>query len=189
MDFIYDILNFIIKIVKWFYGISSKAKIALLFAILIPILWWKIPNPNSVTIKPLLGHAMQCTTTYAAKGSEIEVSASLKSELIGQMSSLSKHGDSIELISTARSLMKQNEKLKGTSKKIEVPIGAGKDSLSGVTVYAWKKTYRRFLTEDTPENTLFEFNLIIISDMNIMHFKGSRNDYFSLSVAAYIGTI
>lgn len=183
------VFGFIAKAIKWFCDLSLKGKILLVIIVLLPILWWKIPNPSSVRIEPLLKRTTQNTTSYIANVSEVEVTFSLSSELIGQLSSLSKHSDAIELIDTANSLLEQSEKLKGTTKNFVVPFGAGRDSFSGVTIYAWKKSYRRFFTEDTPENILFEYNLIIVHNNDIMYFKGSRNDYFSLSATAYIGAI
>lgn len=189
LDLFDAVFRFIAKAIKWFCDLSLKGKILFVIIVLLPILWWKIPNPRSVQIEPLLNQKTQNTTSYVANVSEVEVSFSLGSEVIGQLSSLSKHSNAFELINTTSSLLEQNEKLKGTTKNFAVPFGAGKDSFSGVTIYAWKKSYRRFFTKDTPENLLFEYNLITVHNNDIMYFKGGRNDYFSLSATAYIGAI
>ena len=189
MDFLFNVIKFIKKVIDWFSELSLKGKVILIIIIVAPILWLKIPDPKSVEITPILGKSIQSTITYKAEVSQVEISASLVSTLFSELSSLSKYSDAIGLINTTSSLIDQNEKLKKTSRNFKIPIGAGQDSFAGYNYYTWKKTYRRFFTKDTPENTLVNYNLIIINGDSFFHFRGSRNAYFAISLDVYAGTL
>lgn len=191
MDLLGEVIEIISKAIEFIKNLPWKYTLTIVSVIMLVLflifLWWRTPDPSTIKIEPLHGNIVSNEISLDAKVSKLSLTWSLKSEIFYALASYGKHGNSVRVIRKAGDLLGQDDGPR--AKEIIIPRNAGYDSHSGINIYTWEKSYRRYFTKDTPEETLYDYNLILVQGNSVLYLEGKRNDYLTWSFTVYSGTI